>query len=58
LTAISRETVDGARPNPAAIDRIDLPSASPREISSHSSNDNRNRDRSGTDLDGRCRRFT
>jgi len=36
-----RETDDGARPNAAAIDRIEHPAASPREISSRSANDSR-----------------
>ena len=39
---ISRHTVDGARPIPSAIRRIDNPAASPREISSRSRSDNRN----------------
>jgi len=37
LRLISRLTVDGARPRPRAIRRIDWPTAMPREISSRSS---------------------
>jgi hypothetical protein len=46
LAATSRDTVDGERPNRRAIHRNDWPPASPREISSRSLNDNRNRHQS------------
>ena len=42
--AISRETVDGDRPNPRAIARPDKPAANPRLIRSRSSHDNRYRE--------------
>jgi hypothetical protein len=45
LRAISRDTVDGARPMCRAIARNDSPLAAPREISSRSSNDSRNGER-------------
>jgi len=41
----SRDTVEGARPIRAPIDRNDSPAANPREISSRSSSDSRNGDR-------------
>jgi hypothetical protein len=37
----SRDTVDGGRPNRAAIDRLDSPRANPIAISSRSTTDNR-----------------
>ena len=51
-----RETVDGARPNRRAIARNDSPAARPREISSRSTSDNRNGDRTGSRGGGRCNR--
>jgi hypothetical protein len=45
LAATSREIVDGARPNRRAIARNDSPPTNPREISSRSTTDNRNGDR-------------
>jgi hypothetical protein len=53
LAATSREIVDGARPNRRAIPRNDSPPANPREISSRSTNDNRNADRTGSRARGR-----
>jgi hypothetical protein len=55
--ASSRDTVEGALPSPAAIDRSDFPPATPREISSRSSNDNRNGDRGGVGLASRSNRL-
>jgi len=46
LAATSRDTVDGALPSLRAIQRSDTPWAIPREISSRSANDNRNRHQS------------
>ena len=45
-------------PKPAAIDRNDSPAARPREISSRSASDNRNRDRTGAGLGRRFKRNT
>ena len=46
------------RPSPLAIPRSDPPAASPREISSRSASDNRNGDRFGSRLAGRCNAIT
>lgn len=45
MRLISRLMVDGARPREAAIDRIEWPATSEREISSLSANVNANRER-------------
>ena len=58
MVATSREIVDGARPSRAAIDRIDSPPASPREISSRSHSDNRNGERTGSGFGTRFNRNT
>jgi hypothetical protein len=53
LRATSRTIVDGDRPNRRAIERRDSPTANPREISSRSRKDNRNRERTGSTRAGR-----
>jgi hypothetical protein len=58
LAATSRHTVEGARPSPLAIPRKDLPTASPREISSRSASDNLSGERLGSCLAGRCNAIT
>jgi hypothetical protein len=58
LPRTSREIVDGARTRRAAIDRNDSPPAIPREISSRSSTDNRNGERTGSGFGTRFNRNT
>jgi hypothetical protein len=53
FAATSRTIVDDDRPSRRAIARNDSPLTKPREISSRSTNDNRNADRTGPRAGGR-----